>query len=421
MSIENNLQDIEVDVEGFPLIGAESVLTPPQASIFKRTEAGFKFDPPTEGENTPAKEDSITPTETTTTVKDENISSLFDEIVKEDNAEPEVVKDDRPEATGRAKTDKSALVDYIKSKIDTKDFVTFDDYDEKLPIEEYLSNLSNKDLNALVDENLKLKEETFKKEVPQQFYEMLPEDFKIAYEYISNGGQDLKGLYKALSQVQDLKDLDPANENHQEEIVYEYLRNANVDWSDDEVKGQVEEWKDLGLIEKKASQLKPKLDKMKEQIVQYQLEEQKQVAEQRKQAAQTYISNVYEALKPAEINGLKIDTKTQATLYNGLVNANYKSMAGGQTNLLGHLLEKNQYGENKNYALISKVLWLLNDEKGFEEALMKKGSTTTVETIVKKLKTEQGNRSSSVSFEDEGNASRIKTKIVRQANPFQRS
>jgi len=410
MAESTNLSEIEIDVDGFPMIGADNIITPPQAAIFKRNDDEFKFEQPNPKENIPVGEPEIKP------VAQEQ-KELLDSIVAEANGQPEI-KDDRPATTGKSKTDRSALVEYIKGKLEAKEFVTFDDYDEKAPIDEYLEKLPNKDLNSLIDENLKLKEDTFKKEIPQQFYEMLPEDFKIAYEYIQNGGQDLKGLYRALSEVQQLKDLDPKNEDHHEEIVYEYLRNANTDWNDDEVKSQVEEWKDLGLLEKKAVQLKPKLDKMKDQIVQYQLEEQKLIAEQRKQAAEQYIQNVYTALKPGEIGGLKLDAKTQTGLYNGLVNANYKSISGGQTNELGHLLEKYQYQE-PNYSKIAKVLWILKDEEGYEASLMKKGAAKQNEETVKKLKTEQGNRSSSPAFDDGGNTSRT-PKITRAASPFQR-
>jgi len=416
---KTNLQEIEVDVDGFPIIGGGNVVTPPQSSVFKRQTDDFNFDPDATEDTTKTPdaknpEDVKTP-DTSNSAKSQQ-DDLLNSIVTEHNGSAPV--DDRPVTTGKPKTDKSALVEYIKDKIESKDFVTFDDYDEKLPIDEYLSKLSNKDLNVLIDENLKLKEDNIKKEVPTQFYNMLPEDFKLAYEYIANGGTDLKGLYKALGEVQEIKDLDPSKESDQKEIVSEYLRNAYADWTEEEVRNQVEEWEDLNLIDKKAVQFKPKLDKIKEQYVQSQIEEQKQFAEQRRKAAEQYVQNVYEALKPSEIGGIKIDSKTQSNLYNGLVNANYKSISGGNTNMLGHLLEKYQYQE-PNYQKIAKVLWLLQDEESYEAALIKKGANAKAEETARKLKTTQGDRSSSVSFDDGGNASRA-TKITRPVNPFSR-
>lgn len=420
MSENTNLSNIEIDLDGFPTIGGDNVLTtPPQASIFKRETDVFKFadsfpeQTPTE---TPAK------TEEPEAPKEEfSTKEIFDSLTLTETPTEEPT-DDRPTPTGKAKTDKSALVEYLKSKIEEKEFVTFDDYDEKVPVDEYLSGLSNKDLNALVDENLKLKEDKVKQEVPQQFFENLPHELQIAADYwINKGGRDLKGLFQALGKVEEIRDLDPNIDSHQEQIVEEYLKNANPDWTSDEIAEQVEEWKDSAVLAKKAAQLKPKLDRMKEQIVQYQLDEQERMHQLQQQRAQQYINNVYTALQPGELNGLQLTPKNQAELYNGLVKAEYQSISGGNTNELGFLLEKFQYHE-PNYAKIAKVLWLLKDEEGYEKALMTKGGNAKIEETVKKLKTEQGNRSSSMSMDDGGNASRVAApKIPRSGvNPFKR-
>ena len=289
----------------------------------------------------------------------------------------------------------------------------FDDYDEKTTVEDYLGGLSKKDLHALIDENVKIKEDKVKEDVPQQFFDALPQELQIAADYYLNkNGRDLKGLFQALGKVEEVRALDPEKESDQEQIVTQYLRNMNSDWEESEVKEQVEEWKDLGLIDKKAKSFKPKLDRMQEQTVQFQIEEQARQNEQRRQAAERYRQNVFEVLKPAEIGGLKIDSKKQNALYHGLTEANYKSMSGGNTNLLGHLLERYQYQE-PNYSKIAKVLWLLEDEDGYEAALIQKGANKNTEATVKKLKTEQGNRSSTTAIEEGQNPSRVKNVIVK--------
>lgn len=415
MAEVTNLPSVEIDLDGFPIVDSSNVVTPLESSVFKRESDPLNFSNPT----------VVSTTETTTetpqiTEPQVSVTDALDAIVKEDNVDT-TLDLEKPTLTGKPKVDKSAMVEYLKAKIESNEFVTFDDYDEKVPLEEYLQTLPNKDLNALADENLKLKENKIKEDVPRQFYEMLPEDFKVAFEYIQNGGRDLKGLYKTLGEVQEIRELDSSKEEHHELIASEYLQNANPDWTSDEIKEQVSEWKDLGVLPKKAEQLKPKLDRIKEQSVQIQLQEQAEFARQRQEAAQAYVQNVYEALKPAELNGIKLDQKTQSNLYNGLVNANYKSVSGGNTNKLGHLLEKYQYQE-PNYAKIAKVLWLLEDEQGYENALIQKGKNINTEETIRKLKTEQGNRSSSVAFDDGGNSSRvIKNSIPRSTSPFKRA
>lgn len=396
-------QEVEIDLNDFGGLGSDSILTP--APVFSRNtidssvldDFSRKVDP-----------EVIPITDSTEPEKKEEheIPADINEQLLNIDAVPE-------EPQERAKTSKDALVEYLKEKIEAKEFVPFDDYDDKVPTEEYLAGLSKKDLHALADENIKIKENKVKDEVPQQFFDALPQELQIAADYYLNkNGRDLKGLFQALGRVEEVRSLDPEKETDHEPIVAQYLRNANPDWEPSEVDQQIEEWKDLGLLDKKAKMLKPKLDRMQEQTVQYQIEEQERVNEKRKQAAEKYRQNVFEVLKPGELGGLKIDSKRQNSFYSGLTEAGFKSINGGNTNKLGHLLEKFQYTE-PNYTKIAKVLWLLEDEEGYEAALIQKGKNINVEGTVKKLKTEQGNRSSSTALEEGQNQSRTKMTITK--------
>ena len=105
------------------------------------------------------------------------------------------------------------------------------------------------------------------------------------------------------------------------------------------------------------------------------------------------MSNVYNTLKDGKIGNLTIDKKTQSMLYNGLVQPAYPSVSGKNTNLLGHLLEKYQFQE-PNYPLITEALWLLSDPNGYKSKIMEKGAQANIAKTVRKLKTEQSNRTS---------------------------
>jgi hypothetical protein len=175
-------------------------------------------------------------------------------------------------------------------------------------------------------------------------------------------------------------------------------------------------WKDLGKLEQKAKQYKPQLDQMQEQIVRAQLAEQEQRRHQQEAAADAYMKNVFNALRPAEINGLKLDKKVQAQLYSGLVQPQYPSISGKPTNLLGHLLEKYQYVE-PNYPLIAEALWLLSNPDEYRQTLQKQGKNAAVEQTVRQLKTEQSRKNISTYQEEEETKPR---KIARQQNIFKR-
>lgn len=407
-------QDITLD--DFTGVGDESIIVPHEVSIFARQEetfdkfaekvrSGVKIEDEEDKDSEQPKTE--TPTKTKQTLSPET-SSILDKISNPSEEEIEQIKDE----VDIAKSTKSSTIEYLKEKIESKDFVPFEDFDEsKQKIDEYLASLSKKDLHALLDENIKIKEDAVKAKAPQELFENLPYELQVAADYwINKGGRNLKGLFQALGRVEEVRDLDPENEQDHEPIVEQYLRSANTDWSEEEVKGQVEEWKDLGLLGKKATQLKPKLDKMQEQLVAYEIQRQEVANQKRQVAAQTYVNNVYNALKPGEINGIKVDNKTRDLLYDGLTNAKYQSISGNNTNLLGFLLEKYQYKE-PNYGLISEVLWHLQDPDGFKNILKQQGANKQTEEVVRKLKTEQGNRGSSTQFdESEQNASRVQPK-----------
>jgi hypothetical protein len=113
---------------------------------------------------------------------------------------------------------------------------------------------------------------------------------------------------------------------------------------------------------------------------------------------------------------LKLDKKTQALLYSGLVQPQYESINGRPTNLLGHLLERYQFIE-PNYPLIAEALWLLSDPDSYRQELKKQGKNAAVEQTVRQLKTEQARKNSSTYQEEEEQRPR---KIARQQNIFKR-
>ena len=131
---------------------------------------------------------------------------------------------------------------------------------------------------------------------------------------------------------------------------------------------------------------------------------------------EAYMNNVYQTLTPGDLNGIKLDKKTQAQLYSGLVQPQYPSISGRPTNLLGHLLEKYQFVE-PNYPLIAEALWLLSNPDDYRNSLMKQGKNQAIEQTVRQLKTEQSRKNVNTYQDDEDNRPR---KIARPQNIFKR-
>ena len=272
----------------------------------------------------------------------------------------------------------NGISDVFSKLIKADKIVPFDDGKE-------LDDYSAKDWEELIEANLEEKANQVRRETPKQFFASLPQELQVAARYVADGGTDIKGLFNTLGQVEETKALNIKSENDQETIIKEYL-GATGYGSSEEIAEEIEIWKDLGKLEKQASKFKPKLDKMQEKIVLKKLEEQDLKKKQQDQASKQYMSNVYETLKEGSLGDIKVDRKTQAMLYNGLVQPNYPSVSGRNTNLLGHLLEKYQFVE-PNYTLISEALWLLQDPAGYKAKIMDKGAQKSVESTVRKLKT----------------------------------
>lgn len=274
--------------------------------------------------------------------------------------------------------------------------------------EEDITKYTLKDWEELFEANEKEKAKKYQQEVSTEFYENLPEELQVAAHYVANGGTDLKGLFKSLASVEEIRQLDISDEQGQEQVVRSYLHATNFGTAE-EIEEEIEAWKDRDELATKAGKFKPKLDAMQEQIVARQLQQQETKRKQQEQQAAIYTDNVYKVLEPGELNGLKLDKKMQNMLFSGLTQANYPSISGRPTNLLGHLLEKHQYVE-PNHGLIAEALWLLSDPEGYKAKIKATGGKEQVEKTVRTLKTEQSNKStSSQGQEDDDNASRRKS------------
>lgn len=418
--IKTSTAEVEVNIDewlGTP--GADSILTPDdnkdkpnpiatKPSVLSSPEANFDFlEEEDEEEGKPGDENK----DKTPEAGKDNLS--IDDIIEES----ETGKDDKGKA-GRPKTDKNGLVQFFKEQIESKEMFAFDDFDEsKQSLDEYLAALSEKDLKELYKANIDHIKSEVAEKTPQEFFESLPQELQYAAKYVADGGTDLKGLFQALAHVEQTRELDPAKDDDQVHIVRQYLSATNFG-TDEEINEEIETWKDLNVLGKKASQFKPKLDKMQEQVVADTIAKQEAAKQKQQEAAKQYVDNVFEALRTGEINGLKLEKSVQAKLYAGLTQPQYNSMSGRPTNLLGHLLEKHQFVE-PNYQLIAEALWLLSDPEDYRKSLVKNTKNQVVEETVRTLKTEQSRKTATSSKEEDGN--KKITKVPRPtANFFKR-
>lgn len=397
---ENEIQDStaveQVDVnidEIFGMPGAENVMLPSGEEEDKPKTMfsnGNKVD--TSFFDKSSKDDKNNPDEIKDTEIEETINELNDLISQEEDAGNK----------GRPKVDKSGLYDLASKMIEEGALVGFDD---DKPLEEY----TTKDFRELFEANFAERENEIRKNTPREFFNSLPEELQVAAKYVADGGQDLKGLFKTLAHVEEMRQLDPSDEYDQAEIARQYLY-ATGFGTPEEIESEVQDWKDLNRLEQKANQFKPKLDAMQEEIIERELADQEEKKQQQAHQARAYQENVYRTLSNGAIGGIRLDKKVQGLLFSGLVQPNYPSISGKPTNLLGHLLEKYQFVEPR-HDLIAEALWLLADPNGYKGRVREQGSKQATEKVVRQLKTEQSKKiTSSINEEYEDNTRKPSSK-----------
>jgi hypothetical protein len=399
--------DVNID-EIFGMPGAESVMLPEDGkteekpkNLFSKEEVDTTFlDNPKASleERQEAKEKKAEVEET--------IAELDGLISQEEDAGNK----------GRPKVDKSGLAELAIKMIEEGTLIPFDD---DKPLEDY----TTKDFRELFEANFQERENKVREDTPKEFFNSLPEELQIAAKYVADGGQDLKGLFRTLAHVEEIVQLDPSDEYDQAEIARQYLYATNFGNSE-EIEAEIEDWIDLGKLEQKANQFKPKLDRMQEEIIARQLAEQESRKEQQAKQAKAYTDNVYHTLAAGEINGVKLDKKIQSMLYSGLVQPNYPSISGKQTNMLGHLLEKYQFVEPR-HDLIAEALWLLADPDGYKSKIKDMGGKQATEKVVRQLKTEESRKlTSSSTMEDvepqKRGAAKPQQRTISRSNMFKR-
>lgn len=382
--------DVNLD-EIFGAPGAESIMLPEEQeekkTVFSKDTVDVSFiDKPAE-QSTPAEKKEV----------EEVIAQLDDMISQEEDAGNK----------GRPKIDKSGLAELATKMIEEGTLIPFDD---DKPLDEY----TTKDFRELFEANFQEREKAVRENTPREFFEALPEELQYAAKYVADGGTDLKSLFRTLAQVEEMRSLDPSNEYDQEEIARQYLYTTQFG-TPEEIEAEIEDWKDLGKLEQKANQFKPKLDRMQDEVIARQLAEQEAKKEQQERAAKAYMDNVYSTLSAGEIGGVKLDRKIQSMLYSGLVQPNYPSISGKPTNLLGHLLEKYQWVEPR-HDLIAEALWLLADPSGYKNKIQEQGSKAATEKVARQLKTEEARKLSSSSNTEDEPSTRRSTQRTLQRN-----
>lgn len=390
MNEETKMESIDLSEFDFlPGTGAEDVITPTVLTNPKQVDIKIdeNIDDDDEGEEG----------------KEKNKEVNLDDVI------PSLSPDDDNEGKdGSHKVYNNA--DIFKKLIEKKLIIPFED---DKPLEEY----TEKDFIELMETNIEERSKDIEAKVQEEFFSSLPRELQMATKYVIDGGTDLQGLFRALLQSNQVQQLDANEPSHQEHIARAYLHATNFGTSEI-IEDQIREWYENGTLEKRAKQFKPVIDKMQEEVVNKQLQEQEKFKQQQIEKRKAFIDNIANVLKVGELNGIKIDKKRQEMLFNEMTTTKYQARNGFPTNLFGKLLDDYQWGDKPRYDLIAEALWLLAEPEEYKKAIRESGKKEAAEEAVRKLKMAQESGESNSSMpEDKSERRTIKRK---QRNIFER-
>lgn len=390
MNEETKMESIDLSEFDFlPGAGAEDVITPTVLTNPKQVDIKIDENTDDDDEGEEGKEKN----------KEVNLDDVIPSLSPDDDNEG---KDGSHKVYNNA--------DVFKKLIEKKLIIPFED---DKPLEEY----TEKDFIELMETNIEERSKDIEAKVQEEFFSSLPRELQMATKYVVDGGTDLQGLFRALLQSNQVQQLDANEPSHQEHIARAYLHATNFGTSEI-IEDQIREWYENGTLEKRAKQFKPVIDKMQEEVVNKQLQEQEKFKQQQIEKRKAFIDNIANVLKVGELNGIKIDKKRQEMLFNEMTTTKYQARNGFPTNLFGKLLDDYQWGDKPRYDLIAEALWLLAEPEEYKKAIRESGKKEAAEEAVRKLKMAQESGESNSSMpEDKSERRTIKRK---QRNIFER-
>jgi len=318
------------------------------------------------------------------------LSEAEDILNNLDNEEEEEEEEEgAPAATKKTKKAASpVMATAINRLIEKKILQPFEGEDNALE--------SDKDIEELILANVDKIREDARVEASTEIYDSVPEDVQHLLRYVANGGKDTRAIMKSLLSSAATQQLDMSTPEGQEQAIREFWGMTDYG-TPEEIEEELNTLKDMpGALEKKATQLKPRLDAKRKETIDADLKRQEEYRGKREEAANAYRNNVFNALSAGTLGPIKINAKIQNMLHEGLVEAKYPTLNNQKTNLFGHLLEKYQYVE-PNPALIAEALWLFQDPEGYRAALKGLGAAAEVAETVKVLKSASAQRNAGAS------------------------
>lgn len=200
--------------------------------------------------------------------------------------------------------------------------------------------------------------------------ELSPFTQRILSFDLTSKGQNVENYLKTLLNENSIKSLNVENEYDREKIVRTYYEDEN--WTAEELEEKIADLKQVGLLEKEARKLKPKLDEKAEKIAKSQEEAEQGLRQVENGRKQYYFGRLNEALQKGTVEGVRLnkeDAERVAQLL--LVEDVPIQLPEGRTVKMSFLeseIFRHKYSKNGSIeTLILAGLLLTNKEKFMQE------------------------------------------------------
>lgn len=355
----------------------------------------------------PPKPDKPAPQNFTSKELDDAIANAYNPNKEEDDEdETPQAQTQNPASPAKPGRKSSDLVSTINQLVAEELIFGYEDGDVKT-IEE---------AKELIKSNLKEREKVSFDKVWEEKIKTYSPQVQAILHYAEQGGSDVTPLLSAISKIESTAELTLDTAEGQEAIVREMLHSKGFDA--DEIKDQIETFKDLDKLKAKAEKFLPELNKVKEREFQRILKEQEDQKAQALEASRVYLQTIQNTLSKDTIKDVKLKREDKAKIFEALAYPKYNSLGGGQTNGFVKALEDLQFGQKSDYEHFLNIVRYTVDPEGFVKDIRESVKTEVTAEQVKRLRTA---KTSSANTEDtiQGNGPARKT-IQRSEfkNPF---
>jgi len=240
------------------------------------------------------------------------------------------------------------------------------------------------DVKDLIKLNIQKTKDTAKDTWWEEEVKTYSPQIQAILHYAKQGGKDVTPLLNAISQVEDVSDLDPNTEEGQIEIIRQTLRVKGID--DEEIEDQINTAKDLDKLKIKADKFLPELQSMKERHVQMLMKQEDDRKKAAAEASNQYLNTVKDTLSKDLVGGMKLQREEKAKIFEALAVPKYKSLNGIQTNGFVKSLEDMQFGTKADYEHFLNIVHLAIDKESFMDKIKQSIKNELAEDTQRKLR-----------------------------------